>query len=149
MNKKLAHIFFFIFDFLSLIGLWYGYHEFQRILMEINQSAEVIKFSNREGFCILGIGIPMIHSLALADRMWPSLPKKYSGWVNMGLVITVIALFAAGIIGSKWITSQVEKAGYMYCREASGISALSRTVYYTKDTATCDAIVEAKYKDRQ
>jgi len=69
--------------------------------------------------------------------------------MNAGAIIMIIALFAAGFAGSFWFKSQVESAGYIYCREASGISALAKSLVYTKDMAICEDFVTAKYKHRK
>ena len=69
--------------------------------------------------------------------------------MNISLVVTVVAMLSAGFIISSWIKSRVESAGYIYCREASGISALAKSLVYTKDMAICEDLVTAKYKHRK
>jgi hypothetical protein len=146
MNKKLAHIIAFVLDLSCLVGLWIGYDEFQRILLEIKNQVDTIQLSSRAGFFIIAIGFPLIHLLSVIDYYWPNFPKKFSGIVNRGLVLTVIILLAACFIGSSWIKSKVENAGYVYCRNASGISALARTLVYTKNIDICEELVETKRK---
>ena len=149
MNKKLAHAILLFFDLLSFEGLWFGYHQFQRVAMDTINKLDMIRFSNRAGFFIVAIAIPLIHLLAVVDRFWPDFQKKYNHLVNVSLVVMIVALLSAGFIGSSWIKSQVENAGYIYCREASGISALSKSLVYTKDMAVCEDLVTAKYKHRK
>lgn len=64
--------------------------------------------------------------------------------MNQGAIVMLIALFVAGFAGSYWIQSQVENAGYVYCRNASGVSALARTLVYTKYMDICEEFVESK-----
>jgi hypothetical protein len=149
MNKKLAHTIAFLLDLLCLVGLWMGYDEFRRILLEINNQADMIQFGNRVGFFILAIGFPLIHLLSVIDFFWPSLPKKFNIVVNRALIIMVIALLGTGFFGSSWIKGRVENAGYIYCRNASGISALARTLVYTKNMDICEELVETKRKQQK
>ena len=120
--------------------------EFRRVIMEIDSQADIIKFNNRLGFPIVGLIVPSIHFLALIDRIWPELPKKHSRLVNRGIVIGLIALFTAGFASTLWIKAQVENAGYVHCRKASGDSALIKTLAYSKNINICEEIVAA---DRQ
>ena len=149
MNKKIGHIIFFLFDLLCFEGLWFGYHEFQRTLLETINQADLIRFSNRAGFFIFGIGFPLIHLFIVVENFRPALIHKYKRFMNVGAIIMIIALFSAGFAGSFWIKSQVESAGYIYCREASGISTLAKSLVYTKDMAICEDLVTAKYKHRK
>lgn len=149
MNKKLAHTFFFFFDLLCIEGIWYGFHEFQRILMETTIQADIIRLSNRVGFFILVILIPAIHLLAFVDRVWPNLPRKYSALVNKCIAASVIILLSLEFISSSWIKTQVENAGYYYCRGASGAGALSRTLVYTRNAAICEDLAAAKIDRRK
>lgn len=60
MNKKLEHAILFLGDLLCLGGLWISYNEFLRILVEISNQADFIRFGNRVGFFIVGLGFPFI-----------------------------------------------------------------------------------------
>ncbi len=144
MSKKKAHIILLLGDLFCFWLLWIGYHEWQSILLEITNQADVIKVSSREGFYIFGIFLPPIHFLTIVEHFRPTWIHKYVRLMNQGAIITLIALFAAGFIGSSWIKSKVENAGYVYCRNASGVSALAKTLVYTKDMAICEALVESK-----
>lgn len=118
-------------------------------LTEIKNYTDIIRFGNRAGFFILGLFLPPAHLLIAIENFWPNVIYKYRRLLNQGIVVILIALLGAGIIGSSWIKSQVENAGYVYCREASGISALFRSLVYTKDMAICEDLVTAKYKHRK
>lgn len=144
MNKKLAHTIAFLLDLLCLVGLWVGYGEFQRIISEIKNQADMIQFGNRVGLFIVALGFPLIHLLSFIDFISPRFPKKFNKIVNRGLVVMVIALLSTGIFGSSWIKAHVENANYIYCRNASGISALARTLVYTKNMDICEKLVEKK-----
>jgi uncharacterized membrane protein len=142
MNKKLAHTTILLFDLLCFVGIWIGYNEFQRIISEVKSQADVIQFGNRVVFLMVGIMMPLIHSVGIVGHFWSDLPKKHQKLVNIGMVIVLIAILGTGIFGSSWIKEHVENAGYDYCRNASGISALARTVVYTKKIA-CAPIIAA------
>jgi hypothetical protein len=64
----------------------------------------------------------------IVEKFWPDFLKRHSKLMSQCVVIGIIALLAAGVIGSSWIKARVENAGYTYCRNASGISALARTL---------------------
>jgi hypothetical protein len=149
MNKKLAHTVLLFFDFLCIWGFLIGYHDVKHTLMEITSYTDMITFGSRDGFFILGIFLPAVHLLPVIDHIWPDFPKKYHQLVNISLIVTVVAMLSSGFIISSWIKSQVENAGYIYCREASGISALAKSLVYTKDMAICEDLVTAKYKHRK
>ena len=146
MNKKLAHIIALFGDLLCLGGLWIGCQEFQRILMEVANQTEMIRFGNRIGFFIFGLGFPLIHLLSIIGYFWPNFLKKIDSLVTKCIVIFVIMLFAGGVMGSYWIQAQVQKAGYIYCRKASGVSALAKSVVYTKNMEICEELAASKKK---
>lgn len=146
MNKKLAHTIILLFDLLCLVGIWIGYNEFQRIISEVKSQADVIQFGNRVAFLIVGIMMPLIHIVGIIGYFWSDLQKKHQKPVNIGMVIVLIAILGTGIFGSSWIKAYVENAGYVYCHNASGISALARTLVYTKNMDICEELVETKRK---
>jgi hypothetical protein len=146
MNKKLANVVAFFLDLLGIEGLWFGYQEFDRILMQVASQADRIIFSNRVGFYIICVGFPLIHLLGIIEHIWPDFSKKYN-LINRSLAIMAVGLLTAGIIGSAWITSQVKNAGYIYCRQASGVSALARSLVFTKEMKICEEMVAAFHTD--
>ena len=127
MNKKIAHFTLFFGDVFSIWGLWIGCQEFQRIFSEIAIGADLIRFGNRVGFLVLGLFLPPLHLLTIIEYFCSEF------------------VLSAGIIGSSWIKYKVETAGYAYCRELSGVSALFRSLVYTKDMAICEDLVAAKF----
>jgi hypothetical protein len=106
----------------------------------------MIRFSSRTGFLILGVGALLIHPLMIVEYFWPGYIKKNNMILSIGLIALAIALFATAFTGSEWIKSKVENAGYVYCRKASGASALAKTLVYTKNIDICDDLVESKRK---
>jgi uncharacterized membrane protein len=146
MNKKLAHTILFVGNILSVGVLWLGFHELNRISNEINLQQDSIRFANRTGFCIVAIGYLLIYIGVIVEQFRPDLIKKYKQFLNYATITMVITLLAAGFIGSSWIKANVENAGYTYCHNASGISALSRTLVYTKNMDICEELVETERK---
>lgn len=149
MNKKLAHSIILIFDLLSFLGLWYAYHEVQRILIEITNQADIIEFGNRDFFIIVVLIVPVGHIIAILEHYYAELVNIHKKLLNYGVIMTLIILLAVGFFGSIWIKSRIENVGYTYCREASGISALSKTLAYTKSTDICEELVEIKAKRQE
>ncbi len=123
--------------------LWIGYQDIKDVLIEINNHADIIRFSSRAGFFIVALGPPPIHLLAVVNYFWPNIPKKHSHIVNKGVIVAVV-LLAAGFAGSSWIRSQAKNNGYVYCRNASGISVLAKSLVYTKDMKICEDLVAPK-----
>jgi hypothetical protein len=146
MNKKQSLIFFSIFELLFLAGILILYHEFGRIVQETNNQVDLIRFGNRISFLIVGIVIPIVHLLGIIEYFWPNYIKKNKYLLNLSLLAIGITLLVAGFAGSAWIKSKVENAGYIYCRNASGVSALARTLVFTKNMEICEEIVASKQK---
>ena len=140
MNKQ-AHIIFLVLDVCCLWGLWLGYSEIHRIQSEIATQVDTIRFGNRLGFAVVGVGFPLLHILTLVGNFWKTFPKKYITSVNTGVYVLIAVLVIAGIAGSSWFKAQVENAGYVYCRNASGLSAISKELVYTKDMKICEKLV--------
>lgn len=145
MNKQ-AHIIFLLCDLLGLWLLWFGYSEFQRIPLEISNQVDTIRFSNRIGFAVVGIGFYLLHLIFIVEKLWIDFVKKYIAAANISIVVLVSTLITGGIAGSYWIEAQVERAGYTYCRNASGLSALAKTLVYTKNMSICERLVEEERK---
>jgi hypothetical protein len=144
MNKIHAHSIILFFDLLSLLGLWYAYQEVQRVLIEVTRQAKIIEFGNRDFFLFIVLIIPVGHLLAIAEHYNANLIKIHNRLLNYCVIFALIILLAAGFFGSLWIKYRVENSGYTYCRNASGISALSRTIVYTKNMDVCEDLVETK-----
>lgn len=149
INKTLAHMILFVGDFFCLWGLWAGFNDYMDVLTEIDNQIDIIRFNSRSGFFIVGIGMPILHFVALVDYYWREWLKKHTGLINQFVVILVVGLLAAGLFGSSWIQTRVERAGYAYCRNASGISALAKPLVYTKDMAICENLVETEKKRKK
>jgi hypothetical protein len=146
MNKKLAHSIIILFDLLSFLGLWYVYHEVQGVLIKINNQADLIEFGNRDFFILVVLIVPVGHILAIIEHFNADLIRVYNKLLNYSVILALIILLGAGSFGSFWIKSRVEKVGYIYCRNASGISALAKTLVYTKNMDICEELVETKRK---
>jgi hypothetical protein len=148
MKKKKALILFIFFDLLFLGGMVIFYNEIGRIILELKNQADMIKFGNRIGFFCLGFIIPIVHLLGIIDYFRPEYILKHKRFLNHTLIFLSIFILAASIFASSWIKVQIENAGYVYCRNASGLSALARTLVYTKDMATCEEQVALKTRRR-
>ncbi len=144
MDKKTSHAILLLLDLFCLWALWIFYKEFQRISMEIFNQVDMISFSNRIGFTIVAVGFLPIHIFTVVDNARPNLFKKYIPIVNKSVIVLVAGLLAAGFISTSWLKSQVENAGYVYCRNASGVSALAKSLVYTKDMKICEDLVKSK-----
>jgi hypothetical protein len=149
INKKLAITFLIFCNFLCLWVLWIGFNEIKEILASLQSYADVIRVGSRAGFFVVGIAFPILCLVPIVEKFWPDFLKKHSKLMSQCVVIGIIALLAAGVIGSSWIKARVENSGYTYCRNASGISALARTLVYTKNMDICEELVEAKIKSRR
>ncbi len=149
MNKKLALILFSLFDLLFLGGLWIAYHEVNQLFLSINNQTDIIKFGNRIGFFLVGFGIPIVHLAGIIEFFWPTFIKQNMRVLNFSGIILITILISAGFLGSIWMRSQVENAGYVYCRNASGISALAKTLVYTKNLEICEDLVASKRISRR
>jgi uncharacterized membrane protein len=146
INKKLAITFLIFCNFLCLWAFWIGFNE---ILASLQSHADVIRVGSRAGFFVVVIAFPILCLVPIVEKFWPDFLKKHSKLMSQCIVIGIIALLAAGVIGSSWIKARVENAGYTYCRNASGISALARTLVYTKNMDICEELVEAEIKSRR
>lgn len=148
-NEKLAHIFFLFIDFFSLWLLWIGYNEIKEIIAGIYSQADIIRVGSRVGFYVVGLYMPITHIFIIVNSFFPAIEKKYSRLVNQCFIVALITFLATGFLGSSCIRVSVENAGYTYCRNASGISALARTLVYTKNMDLCDELVESERKRRK
>jgi hypothetical protein len=149
INKKLAITFLIFCNFLCLWAFWIGFNDIIKILASLQSHADVIRVGSRAGFFVVVIGAPILCLLPIVEKFWPVFLKKHSKLMSQCVVVGIITLFAAGVIGSSWIKARVENSGYTYCRNASGISALARTLVYTKSMDICEELVEAKIKSRR
>lgn len=77
--------------------------------------------------------------------MLPPLSKKVHKIANWGLVILVVGILSIGFWASFWLQYQAENGGYIYCRNASGISALAKNLVYTKDMEICEELIAVKH----
>jgi hypothetical protein len=149
INKKLAITFLVAINFFCLWASWIEFNDIKEIIASLQSHADVIRVGSRAGFFVVGIGVPILCLLPVVEKIWPAFLKKHSKMMSQCVVIGIIALLAAGVIGSSWIKARVENTGYTYCRNVSGISALARTLVYTKNMDICEELVEAKIKSRR
>lgn len=148
MNKKLAHTILVFGDLLSIGGLWIGFHLISQIQLHIANQDDIIRFSNRVGFFIVGIGFPLLHAISITEHFFPDMIKTYKRFLSRAVIVMLVLLLIAGFSGSSWITSQVENAGYAYCRDASKASALSKSLVFTKDLTLCEELIQSQKKHR-
>jgi hypothetical protein len=146
MNNKLRHVVIFLFDLLSIGVLWIGFDKIQQTLMELNNQVEIIRFGSRDGFFVAGTIVPLMHLLISIEQLCPDFIKKiekYKKSVNYSIMGFVVAMLIAGFAISSWLQSRAEYAGYVHCRYVSGVSALAKTLVYTKEVQICEDL-EAK-----
>jgi hypothetical protein len=147
--EKKAHLIISLLDLFAIGGVVMFYYDFSEIVLKISNQAEMIKFSNRMGFFILGVGLPLIHLLAIVEHFRPEYIKKNQKILNISTIAVTIVLFATGFAGSAWIRTKVENADYVYCRKASRASALAKTLVYTKNMEICEELVASKKGQRK
>jgi hypothetical protein len=126
--------------------LWILYDNFKQTLAEINSQVDIIRFGNRDGFFIMGIVFPLMHFLVIIEQLCPDFIQrieKYKKPVNYSIMGFIFALLIAGFAISSWLQSRAENAGYVHCRYVSGVSALAKTLVYTKGVQICEDL-EAK-----
>jgi hypothetical protein len=126
--------------------LWILYNDFKQTLMEIKNQVDIIRFGNRNGFFIMGIVFPLMHFLVIIEQLCPDFIKrieKYKKHVNYSIMGFIVAMLIAGFAISSWLQSRAESAGYVHCRYVSGVSALAKTLVYTKEARICEDL-EAK-----
>jgi hypothetical protein len=138
MNKKRAHIIVVLADLFCLAMIWMGVDDLQQINMKISNHVDVISYGNRIGYFVVGIGGPLIHLLIILEHSLPNIVHKAKGIMNYIIIVLVAALLSTGFIICSQIETKLENAGYVYCRNASGISALAKTVVYTKSIKSCN-----------
>lgn len=149
MNNKLRHLVIIFFDVLCIVFLWIGYDNIKQTLIEINAQVDIIRIGNRDGFFIVGIGFPLLHLLNITGYCWPDFTKKYQRFFNYCVIGLVVVVLAAGFAGSSWLKSRAENAGYVHCRYVSGVSALAKTLVYTKNVMICEDLVEEARAERK
>lgn len=144
MNRKKALIAFTLFDILSFFIFWLGIHQIHQIVIDISNSSNSVSFINRAGIPIILLGVPVIHILAIFEHFYPTIVSKRPVVINRGIVAFGVLLLAIAVLISVYTKKYVEKAGYQYCREASGVSALFKTLVYTKDEEICRQLTEER-----
>jgi hypothetical protein len=152
MNNKLRHVVIFLFDLLSIAVLWIGYDKIQQTLMDLNNQVEIIRFGNRDGFFVAGTIVPLMHLLIALEQLYPDFIKKiekYKKPVNQCIMVFVVAVLIAGFAISSWLQSRAENAGYVHCRYVSGVSALAKTLVYTKEAQICEDLEATARAERK
>lgn len=143
MNNKLRHVVCLFFDLFCIVMLWILYDDFKQTLIEINNQVDILRFGNRDGFFIVGIGFPIMHLFVIADQLWPDFIKKLEKHKRLAsncFVGFVVALLLAGFAISSWLQTRAENAGYVYCWYVSSPSALAKTLVYTKHQKLCEEL---------
>ncbi len=143
MKYKLRHLGILFFDLLSIVMLWIGYDNIKQIFMEINDQVEILRFGNRDGFFIVGIGIPLMHLLIIIEQLWPEFLKKFEKQkklINNCVLGCIVAILFSGFAISSWLQNRAESVGYVYCWYVSGSSALAKTLVYTKGQEICEEL---------
>jgi uncharacterized membrane protein len=138
MSNTTRHLGILFFDLLSIGVLWMGFDNIKQVLMEINDQVDILRLGNRDGFFVVGIIAPLLHVLNLTGCVWPNFISRYQRLLNYSVIGLVVISLAAGFAGSSWLQSRAENAGYVHCRYISGVSALAKTLVYTKDAKLCE-----------
>ncbi len=148
-NKKIAQTILCFGDLLCIIILWIGFQDLRHFFIEFTNQAEVIKFSSRSGFFTIAALMLIVHIIIIIEHFYPDVIRKRLSVFNRSLVIVFIVFLFSGFYISSWMRSKVENAGYFYCRNASGVSALARTLVYTKNIDICEELAESDRKLRR
>ncbi len=146
MNKALAHTILLIGDILCIWGLWIGYHSLINVLFEINCQIDIINFGSRDGLFTAAAILPIGHMVAIVEYFFPAYIKKHMKIFNISAIIALVFFIFTGIYVSSWLKYKVENTGYIYCRNASGVSALARKLVYTRNIDICEELVASKQK---
>ena len=136
-SNKLRHSVLIFFDLLCVVMVCILYDDIQKTLMKINNEADIVRFGNRDGFFIIGIGFPILHLLNIVGYFCTDFFKKYQTSLNYLVIGLIVVLFSAGFVFSSLLKSRAENAGYVYCWYISGSGALAKTLVYTKDAQLC------------
>ena len=137
MNKKLALIVFTFFDALALLIVWLGYSQINQVMIDISNSADTVSYINRTGIPFIGVAVPIFHLIVAFEYFYPGVLQKRASLMNRLTIIFGIVLFVVAISISISFNRYVENSGYQYCSGASGVSALFKTLVYTKDAEIC------------
>ncbi len=133
-------------NLLGAVILWIGYHALSNFFFDVDNQVEVVEFSSRSGFFIVGLPIIVILLIVITEYYFPVLIRKHLKALNIGGIIGLIIFLSSGFFISSWIRSHAENAGYIYCRNASGVSALARTLVYTKNMEICEELVASEQR---
>lgn len=144
MNNKLTHSVLVFFDLLGIVILWLGYHSIKNYFFDIDHRAEVIEFSSRAGFFTAGVFMPTIHLIAIIKYFFPEVIKKNVKAFNFGAIFAIFVFLFSSFYISSWMKSNVENVGYVYCRNASGLSVLTKQLVFTQNMNICEELVESK-----
>lgn len=144
MSKSTAHIILILANIIAVLVFWWGCHQINNVFEDIALSADSVSFSNRIGFAFIGIVMPFAQILALCEHFWPEYLQKRNRLINQITIISGIVLLSSAALFSGYMQYHVEKIGYQYCRGASGVSALLKTLVYSKDSEVCNQLVEEK-----
>jgi hypothetical protein len=137
ISKRTAHLILLALDVAILFVLWRGLSEINEIFVDIANSVDVLTFSNRIGLFLVGIGLPMVHSLAIWELFRPDLLVKKARIINTSIAIFGIVLIAAAIFVSLYMQWYTERAGYHYCRGGDRGGMIFKTLTYTMDAEIC------------
>ena len=144
MNKTLTHTILLLGDILCIWGLWIGYHSLISVLSEIDYQIDIINFGSRDGFFTAAAILPIAHMVTIIEYFFPAYIKKHMKFFNISTIIILVLFIFTSIYISSWLKYKVENTGYVYCRNASGVSALAKKLVYTKTMDICEELVESK-----
>jgi hypothetical protein len=146
MSKKKAHILAILFDILSIIGLWVGYHLINQVVTGIAHPSDTVEFNSKVGFFCFGVVFPLAHLFGIYEYFWPKVVEKRMALISWSALILLIVLFASGFLISARLQAYVERSGYLHCLQADRQVSFSTGLVYTRDAAICRRLVEEKRK---
>jgi hypothetical protein len=149
LKKCQAHIVLSIGDIIFIGFFIWGIGDIKRVIWEVSQQIDCIKFSNRIGFFFIGMILPAAHILSIVEHFKPSIAKKHIRAIDKYVIIIAVTMFISAIVLSNYTRNYVKNAGYIHCRKAEdNIGVISKTLVYTKDMDICEAEVEKKKATR-
>lgn len=137
MSKVKAHVILILADILAIIAIWWGYRQIHDLLTGISFSVDAVSFTNRIGFAFVGILLPFAQVNALFEHLWPAKVYRRTRYLIFTTIVLGIVIFFGAVSISFYMQKYTEEAGYQYCSGASGVSALARTLVYTRNSEIC------------
>jgi len=82
MTKKRAHLLLVFLDLFCLLGIWWGCREVKEVISGIAHSVDIVSFSNRVGFYMMGTAMPLSHLFVIYEHFRPDIVAKKKTFFN-------------------------------------------------------------------